>query len=148
MSTSFSQHHAIYSSLTVFLSKLNNNQLGEWIVDQENDGSPDHPIHFPFVAYSEEVSEFVEAVYGFIHEHPEMELNHYGNILEKVGLRWEMDSMCKADVERLDGVTVMALIVGAIRADRFNEGILLKFFEKGYIQKWLARLQEIDLGHV
>ncbi len=64
MSTSFSKGYTIYSSLTGFLCKLNNNQLGEWIVDQKNDGSPDHPIHFPFVAYSDDVSEFVEAVYG------------------------------------------------------------------------------------
>ena len=39
---------------------------------------------------------------------------------------------------------ITALLMGAIRADRFSEGALLYFFETGTITKWLNRLKEID----
>ena len=40
----------------------------------------------------------------------------------------------------------MALIIGAIRAERFCNGALLGFFKDGSITKWLSRLKEIDEG--
>lgn len=49
-----------------------------------------------------------------------------------------------ADVSSLDGRTVMALIIGTIRADRFCEGTLLTSFERWSIAKWLSRLKRID----
>ena len=52
--------------------------------------------------------------------------------------------MRNADVSTLDGSAVMALIVGAIRAERFCDGALLDFFENGNVQKWLERLSELD----
>ena len=54
--------------------------------------------------------------------------------------------MKNADVSSLDGKTVVALLVGAIRAERFCDGALLDFFEDGSIVKWLSRLKEIDEG--
>ena len=54
--------------------------------------------------------------------------------------------MKNANVNALDGTTVVALIVGAIRAERFCDGALLDFFESGCIEKWLERLAEIDCG--
>jgi len=44
----------------------------------------------------------------------------------------------------LDAKCVMALIMGVIRAERFCEGVLLNFFQKGIIRKWLERLQAMD----
>ena len=73
-----------------------------------------------------------------------MHLIRYGDILEKVHIDWNIESMSNADVMKLDGQTVMALIVGAIRADRFYEGALLEFFGNRSISKWLTRLDEID----
>mgnify|MGYP003360576731 FL=1 len=49
-----------------------------------------------------------------------------------------------ADTSKLDGQTVMALLVASLRADRFCEGALLGFFESGAIRRWLIRLREID----
>lgn len=49
-----------------------------------------------------------------------------------------------ADTSKLDGQTVMALLVASLRADRFCEGALLGFFESGTIRRWLIRLREID----
>ena len=54
--------------------------------------------------------------------------------------------MSKADVTDMSSRTVMALILGAIRADRFVEGTLLKFLDEGHIMKWLLRLKRIDEG--
>ena len=45
----------------------------------------------------------------------------------------------------LDAKTVLALLNGAIRADRFCEGALLDFMKSGAIQRWLVRLKELDL---
>ena len=52
--------------------------------------------------------------------------------------------MRNADVSTLDGITIMALLVGVIRAERFCDGILLDFFKDGTIISWLKRLKEID----
>lgn len=49
-----------------------------------------------------------------------------------------------AEISSLDGKCVTALIIGAIRADRFSTGALIGFFESGAIEKWLLRLKEID----
>ena len=52
--------------------------------------------------------------------------------------------MESADVSALDGQTVMALLVGAVRAERFCDGALLGFLESGCVERWLRRLREID----
>ena len=59
------------------------------------------------------------------------------------GLMWDEEAMTNADVSCLNGQAVMALILGAIRAERFCDGVLNTFFESGCIDKWLLRLQEI-----
>ena len=38
----------------------------------------------------------------------------------------------------------MALIMAAVRAERFCDGALKEFFENGSIEKWLLRLKELD----
>lgn len=48
-------------------------------------------------------------------------------------------------MDDLDARTVLALLIGAIRADRFCEGALLGFMKSGAIQRWLGRLKELDL---
>lgn len=40
--------------------------------------------------------------------------------------------------------TVVALILGVIRAERFCDGAPMGFCENGYIQRWLTRLKAID----
>ena len=132
----------MYEKLTAFLPQLQNNQFGYWHIDKENDGSLEHPIQLPFVMYSNTVYDFEEAVYSFIDEHGEM--RDYGRILEAASLRWSADSMKNANVDELDGKTVVALILGTIRAERFSNGTLLEFCQNGCMTKWLSRLQEID----
>lgn len=51
--------------------------------------------------------------------------------------------MEKADVSKLDSQAVMALLLGAVRAERFCDGALLSFLESGAILRWLERLRVI-----
>ena len=136
----------MYESLTSLLPIINKTGFGEWIIDKVHDGSPEHPKHFPFVAYRPVVRDIEEAVYSFIDQHKDMELTKYNEILREAHIEWGTESMRNADVSSLNGKTVMALLVGAIRAERFCDGALLGFCENGSITKWLKRLQEIDLG--
>lgn len=134
----------MFEELTAFIPKLQVGQFGVWIVDTKNDGSLEHPIQFPFVNFNNTVTAFVEAVYWFVDTHKAMDLRNYSAILEEAGLKWDYNVMSNADVTDLTGRTVMALILGAIRADRFCEGTLLRFFNEGHIVKWLQRLKQID----
>lgn len=137
-----------FESLTKYLSQLDADHIGTWIIDRENDGTPEHPIHMPFVNYSEMVHHFIDDVYKFNENNKDFGLNRYGEILEKNGLEWGARSMPEADVSQLDAQCIMALIMGAVRAERFCDGALLGLFEDGSIRKWLERLKEIDGGQV
>lgn len=134
----------MYESLTVFIDQLDSDDYGTWYVDKENDGSAEHPIQFPFVIYGRVVQELEEAVNLFAIERREMMLTGYGNILEANGISWNTQSMTNADVSVLDGQAVMALLVGAVRAERFCDGALLEFLENGSIKRWLERLRELE----
>jgi hypothetical protein len=97
------------------------------------------------VDYRDHVNTFVQEFYGFSAAHPEYGLTRYAEILEECGIPWGWGSreMHQADVSGFDKQSVLALIMGAIRADRFAEGALLKFFEDGSMARWLRRLKEI-----
>ncbi len=134
----------MYEDLTAFLPKLQKIQYGTWVFDEENDGSSEHPIQMPYVSYEKIVHEFVDAVYQFVESHAAWGLKDYQNILAEAHITWGGEAMENADVSLLDGRTVVALILGVCRGDRFCEGALLHYLEKGIIAKWLARLKEFD----
>lgn len=135
----------MYEKLTAFLPKIELETFGKWSEQPPGaDGTPEHPYHFPYVIYEREIDEFVQEVYSFIDAHEEMELTKYSAILEENGIKWNSRAMRVADVSELDDRTVMALIIAAIRAERFCDGALLEFFENGSVQKWLKRLSELD----
>ena len=135
----------MFETITAFLPEMNIEKYGEWYKQKPDaDGTPEHPYQWPFVIYDKVVDDFVREVYSFIDAHEEMGLNHYSSILEENDIRWDARDMENADVSVLDTRTVMALIVGIIRAERFCDGILLEFFENGCIAKWLYRLAAID----
>ena len=132
-----------YAELTKYLPLLEDDNIGFWIIDRENDGTPEHPIQMPFVNYSEMVDCFIDDVYDFSENNQDFELTRYGEILERNGLEWGTKSMSEADVSSLDAQCVLALIMGAIRAERFCDGALLGFFKNGSIRRWLERLNEV-----
>lgn len=131
-----------FNNLIKYLPLLEDDNFGAWVIDRENDGTPEHPIQMPFVNYSEMVHHFIEDVYDFSENNKDFKLTRYGEILEKNGLEWGSKSMSEANVSYLDAQCVMALIMGAVRAERFCDGALLGFFKDGSIHKWLKRLSE------
>ncbi len=134
----------MYENLTRYLQELTSNDYGLWVVDNKNDGTPENPLQVPYVNYSSIVDRFVGDIYSFVDSHKEMGLNNYSEILDKNGIEWNADSMTTAKVETLDGTCILALLLGAVRMERFCDGALLSFFEDGSIERWLLRLQELD----
>ena len=90
------------------------------------------------MAYSEAVHRFIDDVYRFIDEHPEMELTKYHAILEK----YHVGSIEETDVSTLPPECAAALIVGAIRSERFCDGAIYNYLEKGCFVRWLKCLVE------
>ena len=133
-----------FDILTKYISMIQTDSIGEFVIDKENDGTPEHPIQMPFVDYSEMVHNFIDDVYTFEKSNKDMELTRYGEILKDNGLEWDSESMKSADISNLNLQCVMSLIMGAVRAERFCDGALLDFFKSGYILKWLERLKSIE----
>lgn len=132
------------SELTKYIPELLKENFGEWAVDTTNDGTPEHPIQLPFVIYSDVVNALHEDLFSFCAEHPELEYTSYGDILDRNGIDLQTASMKEADLSGLDAQAVIALLVGAFRAERFCDGAILGFCESGAIIRWLQRLEELD----
>lgn len=89
-------------------------------------------------------NELIETVYELI-ENGHDYLYRYEEVLDAAGIEWGYDSMLHADISALDGKTVLALVFGVVRAERFQyEGLVTEFLENGTIKKWLLRLRELD----
>lgn len=123
---------------------IQTDSFGEWVIDNENDGTLEHLIQMPFVDYSEMVDNFINDVYAFEESNKDMELTRYGDILKDNGLEWDSESMKNVDISSLNAQCVLALIMGAVRAERFCDGALLDFFKSGCILNWLDRLKNIE----
>lgn len=135
----------MFESLTKHLPAIENAEgFGNWVVDRESKGTMNDPIKMPYVNYGTTVADVEQAIYDFVDEYSEYELTHYHDILERNGLEWSSQAMSGADVSELDGQAVMALLLGAVRAERFCDGALLDFFEDGSMRRWLLRLKGID----
>lgn len=134
----------MYENLTKYLDKFTGTEFGTWIVDKKNDGTSEHPLEFPFVNYSGVVDQFIDDVYSFVDNHEEMGLHSYQKVLEDNGIKWSWEPMVKAEVDNLDAKCVVALIYGAIRAERFCDGAILAFLKDGTFVRWLERLKTLD----
>lgn len=134
----------MYESLTKYLDEFAGAEFGTWIIDKKNDGTPEHPLQFPFVNYLCVVDHFIDDVYSFVDNHEEMGLHSYQKVLEENGIKWNAKSMETAVVDDLDAKCVVDLIYGAIRAERFCDGAILAFLKDGTIVRWLERLKTLD----
>ena len=137
----------MFEKLTCLLPQFSGDQpFGVLVRDEKGEGTANDPITMPWIDYGEAVNTLWEAIYEFAEGHPELDLYKYDVILEKNNLAWDWKSMTEADVSKLDGQAVMALLMGATRAERFCDGVFLDFCEAGHIKRWLKRLKEIDAG--
>ena len=73
-----------FDTLTKYIPLIDNDEIGHWYVDRENDGTPEHPIQLPFVIFSEMVNQFTMDVGAVVEQYPELELRKYHQILEKM----------------------------------------------------------------
>lgn len=133
-----------FEILTKYIPMLQENRIGVWVIDRENDGTAEHPIQMPFVNYSEMVRQFINDVYTFEEQNKDMELTRYADILKENGLEWEMDDLENVDVSDLNAQCVLALVTGVVRAERFCDGIIFNFFKSGAMLKWLERLDCLE----
>ena len=131
---------AKFDELTRYIPALRSEEVGKWAPT----GGPDVSLQFPFVVYSGEIRDFERDFFAFCESHPEYNHTRYGETLEVNGIQWGSESMKNADVCALDEKAVIALIVGAFRAERFCDGALLDFINSGAMLRWLERLEEID----
>ncbi|WMT28487.1 DUF6508 domain-containing protein [Bacillus aerius] len=133
-----------FESLTKYISTLQEDRIGAWVIDKENDGTAEQPIQMPYVNYSETVRRFIEDVYTFAEQHQEMELIRYSEILLENGIEWGTNDLENVDISNLNAQCVLALVMGVLRAERFCEGVILAFFTNGTIVKWLERLERLE----
>ena len=130
-----------FEIITKYIGIFSDEEYGEWVIDREHSGTLDDPINIPHVCYSKIVNEFIEDVYSVVNA---FNIKKYDQILENHGIDWEYESMKNANVDDLPFEVVLALILGAVRAERFCDGALLGFLREGHIKKWLCRLKRID----
>ena len=92
--------------------------------------------------YTPAVEEFINDVYSYCERFDIY--NNYVALLQKNGIQWDFSSMTNANIDNLSPETLCALILGAVRADRFSDGALLRFIGNGSIVRWLKKLEEFD----
>ena len=130
-----------YDILFKYIDLFLGDSFGEWFFDKENDGSMAHPIQMPYVIYTKAVDDFVDDVHLCWEKSG---LDDYIHILKTYGIEWGSESMSGADVTALPSYAILALLLGAARAERFCDGALLGFLKNGCIQKWLLELKAKD----
>ncbi|MBI1630112.1 DUF6508 domain-containing protein [Bacillus safensis] len=133
-----------FEILTKYIPMHQEDRIGEWVIDQENDGTAERPIQMPFVHYSETVQRFIEDVYTFAEQHQEMELTRYSEILLENGIEWGANDMEHVDISNVNAQCVLALIMGVVRAERFTDGAIFNFFKSGNMLKCLERLDCLE----
>lgn len=134
---------AKYEQLTRYLSFFENEEYGKLIVDEDNDGSPEHPRRWPFIDYSPVVNDFRYDLFDFCKKHPEYEHTSYIKTLNNYGIN-NANEVSQDIIDNLPAKATIALLVAVVRAERICDGAILGNLEDGNIQKWLKRLKNID----
>ncbi len=135
---------AKFESLTKYLVLIENDAFGQWVFDCNSKGTLDDPIEMPYISYSDMVCEFENAVYAIKDQYEELNLVAYHQILATNGIDLTKESMSDVDVANMDVQCVLAMLMAAVRNERFCEGTLLRLFKNGAIMKWLVKLEELD----
>lgn len=134
-----------YQLLTDYIPKLQGIESGKWYPErQAGDGTIENPFQMPYVVYPDVIYELEKDIYLFEKRNPQYELNAYQSTLKEHNIEWSDEAMENVDVSNLEAKVVLALLLGIFRAERFCDGAIKDFLEKGCIQRWLERLKEIE----
>lgn len=133
-----------FELITKYIDAFDNDSIGEWIIDNKSKGTPDDPIHMPFVSFSDTTMNFIQDAYACAEKNKDLESNRYKDNIAEKGINPTLKTLEEADVSDLDEKTVFSMVIYALRADRFCEGALLGTIECGAMKRWLIRLKEID----
>lgn len=123
--------------LTKYLKLIPNDKIGEWVQPPKEDGV----FIMPYVEYTDMVYNFMSDVGKFCKKY---DLYNYDAILRKNQVGYNGVSIRETDVSDKDLQCVLAIIYGAVRAERFCEGVLLDMFQSGDIERWLTRLLDFE----
>ena len=75
---------------TQYLPELNEAECGDWVIDTQNDGPPEHPKHFPVINYDTIIDKIWHAIYAFEKSYPDYQLAKYDGILAKSDIVWKI----------------------------------------------------------
>ena len=132
-----------YGKLTDFIEPLSNEETHGTLYEP---APVDGVIQMPFIDYSQLSMDFIHAVQAFVDAHEDFNLRDYFGVLEEAHVAPGRESFESAELSRLEGRTVMAMIVAAVRSERFCDGSYLEFLNSGFFVRCLKRLKAIDEG--
>ena len=76
-----------FAELTKYISLIDQDEIGHWYIDRENDGTMEYPIQLPYVVFSKMINNFVDDVYTMVDRFSEWELNQSGGIVSEQVIR-------------------------------------------------------------
>ena len=127
----------MYEQITSYLGKLT---PGHWkYPEKQGDGSKENPYIAGWIDYDETTEEFISKMYEVVPNGGK----DYGEVLREINQKYG-DDYYKVDISKLNGDMILYMMFAVIRGERFCEGIISKYIEKGTMDKWLTRLKELD----
>lgn len=129
----------MYEQVTSYLGKL---KPAHWkYPENQGDGSLENPYIAGWPEYDEITSEFMHKMYEFV---PNGGQNYDEVIYKATGYDCYND-LTTVDVSKLDGNTILYMIFSIIRGERFSDGLFSSYVANGTMDKWLTKLQELDV---
>ena len=115
----------MYESLTKYIDKIDDDMICKWV---------EEPGYMPYVDYTSMVDDFVDDVCP----------KNFQDIIKANGIDLNTKSVFEVDPNTLDGSCIFSILIAAVRAERFNDGVLENLFKQGHIKRWLERFKAID----
>lgn len=130
-----------YEKMTRFAGKLAK-KPGQWS-KATGSGTMGDPYIFPVFERSAALSGFENAFYELQDSFADF---HYLDTLEKRGVTASHEGFDAVDIEHADLELIRALITTSVRQDRFVSGLLGSLASRGFLDRCLFRLKELDEG--
>lgn len=97
-----------------------------------------------FAKEAYEPEQLCGAVMRFALDNEDLGLGAYMDILKKNGFHAGGRSVFDGDVSNVDGQCILALLVAAVRTERFGGEPFCEYIRCGAVDRWLCRLAELE----